>query len=195
MKSKGIRRRSSTMTKRAIRSSSYTEPTTLQIKKLVEGENLSVKDSRCIKKLKDVYRTLMIRIIRAAGSRKEKNRTVTMDDLIYALTSLFGTKIQTKLGDGTVVVDVPRFRKMFKECLEILASKDLKVSNEVMAVIHKATEVCLAKAFLSPLSAWQLEKKGMDADRVLTMEDLLAVNQVHLLSESEFFSPSLVKSE
>ena len=83
---------------------------------------------------------------------------------------------------------------MFHQTLDLLASKEKTASTEVLNVVQKAVEVCLAKAFLAPLAAWQLAEKGLDADRHVTMNGLEAVNQVHLVSGSEYFAPSLVKS-
>lgn len=168
-------------------------PSTFQIRKLCHGEGLVVKDAHCIKKLQDVYRTFLIKIVKVAGQRKGAKRSISYEDIIFSLTSLFGTRIQSKLEDGTVVVDKGTFRKMFFQALDILASNEKSASTEILDVIQKAVEVCVAKAFLAPLAAWQFEKKGMDAERYVTMSGLQAVNQVHLVSGSEYFSPSLVK--
>lgn len=188
-------KRSSRKRSSNVRVGIYTEPTTSHIKELCRGENLDVKDAHVIIKLKEIYRSFLIKIVKNAGLRKSKSRSISHEDVMFALTTLFGTRVQSKLEDGIVVVDALRFRKMFNETLALLASRDKSASAEILSVIQKAVEVCLAKAFLAPISSWQLEEKGQDANRVITLKDLKAINQVHLVSGSEYHAPSLVKSD
>jgi len=171
-----------------------TLPTTAEIKKLCTGEgDLVVRDRNCIEKLKQVYRTMLIKIIKTAGQRKDAGSNITNDDVFYSLTTLFGVKIQARLEDGYVVVDAGRFKRMANETLRLLASGEKKMSAAIVVLLQKATEVCFAKGFLAPIASWQLDRKGEYAEKIVTMEDLLAVNQVHLVSGSEYFAPSLVK--
>ena len=169
-----------------------TVPTSANIKKLCKGEGLVIKDVHCIRKLQEVYRTLLIKIVKAAGNHKGAKKNISYEDIIFSLTSLFGTRIQSKLEDGSVVVDKGTFRRMFVETLDLLASRDKTASSEILDVMQKTVEVCLAKAFLAPLAAWQLSEKGMDVQPYVNMHGLQAVNQVHQVSGSEYFSPSLV---
>ena len=199
-------RKSSTQSRSKVttHASHATVPTPVQIRKLCKGEGLLVKDSHVIKVLQDIYRTFLIKIVKASGNRPskktsvspaaKKTRAITDEDLMFALTTLFGTKVQSKLNDGTVLVDAPRFRKMFKETLELLASTERSASADILNIIQKAVEVCVARAFLAPVYSWELVDKGSVGKKYVTMESLKKVNQVYLVAGSEYYSPSIVKS-
>ena len=167
-----------------------------EVKKLCYGEGrLKVQDPKCIEKLKEIYRTFLIRIVKAAiGDKQGKRGALTEANVKEAMVTLFGERLQASLEDGSVVVNRGTFSKMFKETLSLLAAQSNTATSKVLQLLQKAVEVCVAKAFLAPIAAWELERKGTEKEKILKMEDLLAVNQVHLVSGSEYYSPSLVKN-
>lgn len=199
MKSKTKRSSRKKSSKKNSQKNHGTLPLSSEIKKLLAFHKFDSAEPIAVNKLKNVFRTYIIKIVKHTLSYAEKNNHKISDiDVTNAIVQLFGEKFAANVAftskDEKQFTSNRTFNKMLKECLELLVAKNKKPSSFVSTYIHKAAEMALVKGFISPIRFWHKADADLNKTKKkskMTMKLLTRVNQVHFMSDSEFFSPSL----
>ncbi len=182
-----------------------TLPSSGEMKNMLSHHKFNSAEPAALLKLKNVFRTYLIKIVKAAVLKCEKldHHKITDLNVTDSIVELFGIKFAATVAtttskDEKTFISSKTFNRMLKECLELLVSNGKKPSPVVSTYIHKAAEMALVKGFLSPIRFWHkadADVKGKSTSKTkkltLTLKLLTRVNQVHFITESEFFSPSL----
>ena len=169
-----------------------TLPTQSEMKKLCADNGFDKVEPIAIEKLREVYRTLTVKILKSIVlSVEAKKRTgMTEGDIMLALTTLFGTRFQKKMDEIQTVMNPHKFRKMMRESTKLLVST-VKPNLYEEKIIQGAVELAIIKGFLAPIAAWLRDDE--EKIRILTLDLMKKLNQVYLVSGSEFYAPSIVK--
>lgn len=178
-------------------SNSITLPTTSEVKKMCKEHGLESIEADALQKLKEAYRTFTYKIVRNVllAVETRKKRSVTENDIIPSLNSLFGTKFSHKLDERSTIVDSLRFKRMVVEVLDILVSRLHFPGRVLQNLVQTAIETALIKGFIAPAVAWLKDEDTRKGTPIkLTIEILRKINQVHLVSNSEFYAPSVVST-